>query len=700
MNTNNNILIFFSLGNNSPTKRRTCRKISSFQLYLLFLLLLLFNNSIIGSLALIEGGDKEGGFSSTKGEGSVETPSVENLLQTYRNSSLHARQLASPNGDDIQYTSPWTWVCLESICKRQLARNTVAKVPQNVCWLNCGRFGALWPFPTIKALLGHETIPLYPQNVEVTAIHSPHKAVTAMLGYAGNVLLDSLFRMHPKSEGQSAFPLTSNGRGIERNRMSITLTTESDETKMSLNSDESYSLSVTSAIIGSSVKVQVQIYGATFFGVRHGLESLGQLLAFDEENECLQIVAEAEIEDRPAFKYRGVMVDTSRNFIPILNLKKVVDAMSYNKLNVLHLHLTDSNSFPFYSKRIPYMTTYGAYSASQIYTPKDLKDLILYARLRGVKIIPELDLPAHVGNGWNWGPLMGLGELAVCVNAEPWRQYCGQPPCGTLNVINNYTYLVMGELYKDMLEVFDNDLFHMGGDEVFFPCWSSRQDMRDWLKNRGTNDYMDLWGYFQGRAFDKLIEANGGKYITPIVWTSDMTNRARHFLHPSDYIIQIWTGATQYEVRELLENKYKVIFSNLDSLYLDHGFGTWLGLDHFWTIKTWQNLYDNDLIKIAEHHLGANSTYYAITTGQILGAEVTLWSEKVDQHNMEMKLWPRSAAFAERMWSSPQNRTITVDARLAHHTNRMKNRGIHTDRLQPESCYQISGYCHDSNSRL
>lgn len=102
MNTNNNILIFFSLGNNSPTKRRTCRKISSFQLYLLFLLLLLFNNSIIGSLALIEGGDKEGGFSSTKGEGSVETPSVENLLQTYRNSSLHARQLASPNGDDIQ----------------------------------------------------------------------------------------------------------------------------------------------------------------------------------------------------------------------------------------------------------------------------------------------------------------------------------------------------------------------------------------------------------------------------------------------------------------------------------------------------------------------------------------------------------------------------------------------------------------------
>lgn len=124
--------------------------------------------------------------------------------------------------------------------------------------------------------------------------------------------------MHPKSEGQSAFPLTSNGRGIERNRMSITLTTESDETKMSLNSDESYSLSVTSAIIvcanplnlkvvqfhvytyirilfkcikGSSVKVQVQIYGATFFGVRHGLESLGQLLAFDEENECLQVFA-------------------------------------------------------------------------------------------------------------------------------------------------------------------------------------------------------------------------------------------------------------------------------------------------------------------------------------------------------------------------------------------------------------------------
>ncbi|ODM99196.1 Chitooligosaccharidolytic beta-N-acetylglucosaminidase [Orchesella cincta] len=540
--------------------------------------------------------------------------------------------------------SPWTWRCSDGIsCQRQLANGSEPQVSLNVCWLTCGEYGALWPQPTIKTFMGTHLVGFYAQNAEVVAINAPHKAVKAMLGYAGNVLLDHLFRMSPKDDDVSP---SQNNRGFEQNYLAITLTAQNTDTRISLGTDESYNLTISAFYGSGGTQVNVDIVGATYFGVRHGLETLGQLIAHDEFNKCLRIVKEAAIEDRPAFAYRGLMIDTSRNFIPILYLKRMVDAMSYNRM----------------------MTTYGAYSKSQIYTPKDVKELVLYARLRGVKIIPELDAPAHAGNGWQWGPEEGLGELALCVNAEPWRSYCGQPPCGQLNPVNNYTYLVL--------------------------------KIRNWLHNKGTHDLMDLWGHFQQKAFERLIEANGGHYIKPIVWTSDMTSRGRQHLSPNDYIIQIWTGSSHTDVREILQEKYKVIISNVDAAYLDHGYGSWLGRDHMWTIKTWQNLYDNDLIKITEYHLGANATYHVLAAGQILGGEAVLWAEKVDQHNMEMKLWPRSAAFAERLWSSPRNRSNSVYPRLLHHRARMVRRGIHADRLQPESCHQISGYCSDPSSRL
>ena len=108
------------------------------------------------------------------------------------------------------------------------------------------------------------------------------------------------------------------------------------------------------------------------------------------------------------------------------------------------------------------------------------------------------------GNGWQWGPIEGLGDLALCINAEPWRQYCGQPPCGQLNPLNRFTYIVLGEIYKDMLQVFDNDIFHMGGDEIFFQCWFNDPEIQNWQRNRSSYDLMDLWGYFQESGM-KLI---------------------------------------------------------------------------------------------------------------------------------------------------------------------------------------------------
>lgn len=102
-----------------------------------------------------------------------------------------------------------------------------------------------------------------------------------------------------------------------------------------------------------------------------------------------------------------------------------------------------------------------------IYRPSDIRHLLKYAKVRGVRIILELDAPSHAGNGWQWGKSAGLGDLAVCVNQMPWRSYCIQPPCGQLNPINPHTYSVLGDIYNDIIDILPNkEVFHMGGDEV------------------------------------------------------------------------------------------------------------------------------------------------------------------------------------------------------------------------------------------
>ncbi|CAG7727946.1 unnamed protein product, partial [Allacma fusca] len=361
-------------------------------------------------------------------------------------------------------------------------------------------------------------------------------------------------------------------------------------------------------------------------------------------------------------------------------------------------HLTDSNSFPFYSKRLPQVTRYGIFNPNQVYTPNDVLDLIEYGTQRGIKIIPELDAPSHAGNGWQWGPLEGLGDLAVCVNAQPYKTYCIQPPCGQLNPLNNNTYFVLGELFKDFLDVFDRDVFHMGGDEISERCWLSYPPILEWLAINGPNNntLMDLWGEYQDRALAKLKEANNGEPITPIVWTSAMTDHARKFLNPKEYIIHVWSSSNDSIIKDILNEEYKVIFSNNDTMYLDHGFGAWRGTQNKATLKSWQDIYGTDILGFAKKSMSPDKIRKMLNNGQILGGEATLWSEKTDIQTMEMKLWPRGSALAERLWSNPEkSRTRFAYPRLINHRERMVQRGIRADTLLPESCYHTWGFCDD-----
>lgn len=226
-------------------------------------------------------------------------------------------------------------------------------------------------------------------------------------------------------------------------------------------------------------QVTVRINSSTIFGVRHGLETFGQLMTADRCNAGLLLVKAARIEDRPIYRHRGLLLDTARNFIPLNDIKRTLAGMSASKMNVFHWHITDSQSFPLEIPTIPQFVMYGAYGPNSTYSPDDVREIVHYAKLRGVRVVMEIDAPSHAGNGWNWGQLFDLGDLAVCVNMQPWRNFCIQPPCGQLNPVNPYVFDVLRDIYRHLQSVLSpEETIHVGGDEVSARIISNSETVR------------------------------------------------------------------------------------------------------------------------------------------------------------------------------------------------------------------------------
>lgn len=261
------------------------------------------------------------------------------------------------------------------------------------------------------------------------------------------------------------------------------------------------------------------------------------------------------------------MVDTSRNFMSVRHIKKVLIGMAANKLNVFHWHISDSQSFPLYVPSIPQLAKYGSYGPDYVYTPEDVKDIVDFARVRGIRVHLEVDTPAHAGNGWTWGPEEGLGDLAVCVNERPWSLFCGEPPCGQLNPENPHVYEILEKLYKYLIDLTGEDeIFHLGGDEVNLECWGNYLH-----KVTGSYNYTDLhmlWGDFTMKALERLKRANTGREMkNVIVWSSNLSKRPylHRYLNKETVIVQSW-GASQWpDTVDLVSEGYRVIVSHVDA---------------------------------------------------------------------------------------------------------------------------------------
>lgn len=148
--------------------------------------------------------------------------------------------------------------------------------------------------------------------------------------------------------------------------------------------------------------MEARVTAKTYFGARHAMETLSQLIVYDDLRGLIQIVNDAYIVDRPTYPYRGILLDTSRNYVDKERILRTIDGMAMSKLNTFHWHITDSQSFPYISRTWPKFAKYGSYTPTKVYTPETIREVVDYALVRGVRVLPEFDAPAHVGEGWQW----------------------------------------------------------------------------------------------------------------------------------------------------------------------------------------------------------------------------------------------------------------------------------------------------------
>ncbi|XP_056632229.1 probable beta-hexosaminidase fdl isoform X2 [Diorhabda sublineata] len=576
--------------------------------------------------------------------------------------------------------SQWTWDCINQRCERRYMKDSQKPVSLATCSMLCSST-QLWPQPTGPVTLGSRALTFnHNQFIFESETVKPafYLLQEAFASFNNNII--SLVERSDYVKDQS---------DLKQFIIKVKIT-HPDVTKLTLRTDESYTL----ILKPQENTIKANITSKTFFGARCALETLSQLIWWDPYTNggMLKVIKGATVQDKPAFPYRGLMVDTSRNFMSIDSLRRVLDGMAASKLNVFHWHISDSQSFPLVVPSVPLLSKTGSYGPDMTYSPEEVKALVEYANVKGIRIVLEVDTPGHVGNGWDWGPTEGLGELAVCINERPWSLYCGEPPCGQLNPENPHVYEILGKLYKDLLVLSgETEIFHLGGDEVNLECWSQHMQKSSTAYN--YTDLHDLWGEFTVKALNKLTAANGGKKIPHVIlWSSKLTKRPylTKYLDKSQIVVQSWGGSQWSDTPDLIADGYKVIISHVDAWYLDCGFGRWretgdAACDPY---RPWQTVYNHRPWQ--QLHLNKQL---------ILGGEACLWSEQFDEGSLDARLWPRAAAFGERMWSDPQIDISTfsipedVYTRLNTHRDRLVKRGIRAEALWPEWCSQNPGMC-------
>src|SRR5271155_518423 len=426
------------------------------------------------------------------------------------------------------------------------------------------------------------------------------------------------------------------------NKPSLFIKTEGPSAPVQqVDEDEAYHLQITPDA--------VHLEAANPLGVLHGLQTFLQLVRITPRGF---IVPAMTIDDQPRFPWRGLMLDAGRHFMPLDVVYRTLDGMEGVKLNVFHWHLSEDQGFRGESKKFPLLQEKG--SDGLFYTQEEIRSVIEYARDRGIRVVPEFDMPGH-STAW----FVGYPDLAS--GSGPYqieRKWGIFNPA--MDPTRDSTYKFLDTFIGEMTSLFPDAYFHVGGDECNGKEWDANPRIQEFMKAHSLKDDAALQGYFSGKV--QQLVARHKKIM--IGWDEVLQPNS-----PKDVVIQSWRGP-QF-VGEAVRGGNRALLSA----------GYYIDLNH----------------SAAEHYAAdpegdGPSTLSSDQSKRILGGEATMWSEYVTPENVDSRIWPRTAAIAERLWSPRNTRDVaSMYARMAVISQHLNAYGLQHNSSYPAMLSRMTG---------
>ncbi len=359
---------------------------------------------------------------------------------------------------------------------------------------------------------------------------------------------------------------------------------------------------------------QAVLHAQTVVGILRGLETFLQLLDTDSQGFFFPLV---QIEDHPRFPWRGLLIDVSRHWQPVEVVKRTLDSMAVVKLNVLHWHLSDDQGFRVESRKFPRLHELG--SNGSYYTQAEIRAVIAYARDRGIRVVPEFDMPGHA-HSW----FIGYPEVASSPGPYAAKYYLGGDSV-PFDPANELTYRFIEQFIAEIAPLFPDQYWHVGGDEVDGGPWDANPEIQAFKKRQGLKDNAALQVYFNKRLM-QILRRHGKQMVG---WDEIL-----HPDLPEETVVQSWQGP------ESLILAAKMGYNGILSapFYLDKMFKT-------------ATYYEGD-------PLPAGNGLDSAQAARILGGEACIWGELVSEQNVESRTWPYAGAIAERLWSSRETTDV------------------------------------------
>ena len=398
-----------------------------------------------------------------------------------------------------------------------------------------------------------------------------------------------------------------------------------------LGDDERYSLEVADGRMRLSADAPL--------GVLRGLETFLQLVQQNTTAMASSVatpgfsVPSVTIHDEPRFPWRGLSLDVSRHFIPVAEVKRTIDGLAAVKLNVLHWHLSDDQGFRIESRKYPRLQQFG--SDGLYYTQAEARDVIAFARERGVRIVPEFDMPGHVTSWLPGYPKLGSGPGPYEIERSHGILTALMDPT------KESTYRLLDGFVGEMAKLFPDEYFHIGGDEVNPKEWQDNPAIQAFMRKHELANPKALQTYFNQRLL-KIVTRHG-KHMEG--WDEVLEPGL-----PKSVVIQSWRG--QESLWQAAREGYKGILSAGYYLDLMHPASEHYAIDPMKLPPERQKRLEREGKPIP-------AELTAEEKKNVIGGEAAMWEELATAENLDAKLWPRLAAIAERFWSPESTTDVT-----------------------------------------